>query len=161
MTKIVSSVLADIGLGAWPPFQKDRLFILSLVAGVLVWVMLWFTVIPTYTIDQGSITKIIILTVIWYPLLEEILFRGIIQKTIFDKPWGKKSLVGLSAANWFASLLFILAHAMYQPGIWAIMVLAPSLVFGFFRDRYANIYPCILLHSFYNAGFVAMNIIAQ
>lgn len=161
MVKILSSVLADIGLGAWPSFLKDRFFNLALFAGVLIWIVLWFTVIPTFTVDQNSITRVIILTVIWYPLLEEILFRGIVQKFLFNKPWGCSRFAGLSVANWLTSLLFVSAHFWYQPVIWAVLVLIPSLTYGFFRDRYASIYPSILLHSFYNAGFVGINIIAQ
>ena len=161
MVKIISSVLADIGLGVWPSFFKDRFFYLALIAGVIAWIVLWFTVIPTFTVDQGSITRILLLTVIWYPLLEEILFRGIIQKYLFNKPWGCTTFIGLSVANWLTSLLFVSAHFWYQPAMWAILVLIPSLAYGFFRDRFASIYPCILLHSFYNGGFVGINIIAQ
>ena len=161
MVKIISSVLADIGLGAWPSFLKDRFFMLALFAGVVAWMVLWFTVIPTFTFDQSLIVRIVILPVIWYPLLEEILFRGIVQKFLFNKPWGCSIFAGLSVANWLTSLLFVMAHLWYQPEMWAISVLIPSLAYGFFRDKYASIYPCILLHSFYNAGFVGINIIAQ
>ena len=161
MAKIISGVLADIGLGAFPSFLGDRFFNLALFAGVVVWMVLWFTVIPTFTFDQSLIVRIVILPVIWYPLLEEILFRGIVQKFLFNKPWGCSIFAGLSVANWLTSLLFVMAHFWYQPVIWAIFVLIPSLAYGFFRDRYASIYPSILLHSFYNAGFVAMNIIVQ
>jgi membrane protease YdiL (CAAX protease family) len=48
-----------------------------------------------------------------------------------------------------------------QPARWAILVFAPSLVYGFFRDRYNNLYPSIVLHSTYNAGFILINILAQ
>ena len=161
MVKIISSVLADIGLGTWPLFLKDRFFMLALLAGVVAWMVLWFTVIPTFTVDRDSIVRIIILTVIWYPLLEEILFRGIIQKYLFNKPWGCSNFVSLSVANWLTSLLFVAAHFWYQPAIWAILVIIPSLAYGFFRDRFTSIYPSILLHSFYNAGFVGLNIIGQ
>ena len=159
MVKIISSVLADIGFGAWPSFLKDRFYMLALYAGVIAWMLLWVTVIPTFTVDQDSIVRIIILTVIWYPLLEEILFRGIIQNYLFNKPWGSTTFVSLSAANWLTSLLFVSAHFWYQPVIWATLVIIPSLAYGFFRDRFASIYPSILLHSFYNAGFVGINII--
>jgi membrane protease YdiL (CAAX protease family) len=142
MVKIISSVLADIGLGAWPSFLKDRFFMLALFAGVVAWIMLWFTVIPTFTVDWDSIVRIIILTVIWYPLLEEILFRGIIQNYLFNKSWGSTTFASLSVAN-------------------CILLVIPSLPYGFFRDRFSSIYPSILLHSFYNAGFVGLNIIGQ
>lgn len=161
MEKIVSSVLTDIGLASFPSFMKDRLFVLALFSGVLVWSVFWFTVVPTFSVAQDSIVRIFILTVIWYPVLEEILFRGMIQKYLFNNPWGRTTFAGLSEANWSTSLLFVLAHFLYQPAMWAILLIIPSLAYGFFRDKYASIYPSILLHSFYNAGFVAINIIAQ
>jgi hypothetical protein len=159
MVKTISSVLAEIGLGAWPPFLKDRFYILALLAGVIAWMLLWFTAIPTFAVERDSIVRIIILTVIWYPLLEEILFRGIIQNYLFNKPWGCETFASLSVANWITSLLFASVHFWYQPVMWAILVIIPSLAYGFFRDRFVSIYPSILLHSFYNAGFVGMNII--
>ena len=160
MAKIVRSVLADIGLGPWPPFLNDRLFHLALFSAIIVWVVLWFTVVPTFSAGQVSTLRLLVLTVIWYPVVEEILFRGIVQKFLIDTPWGSKSVAGLSIANWLTSFLFVLAHFWYQPVGWAIVILAPSLVYGFFRDRYSSIYPCLVLHSIYNAGFVAMNVIA-
>lgn len=161
MDRIVNGVLADIGLSSCPPFLKDRLFQLALFAAVIVWTGLWFTVIPTFSADQVSVLRLVALTVLWYPLVEEILFRGIIQKFFADKSWGNKPIAGLSIANWLTSLLFVLAHFWYQPAMWAVSVFIPSLAYGFFRDRYASIYPSIVLHSFYNGGFVYINIIAQ
>ena len=161
MIKIINSVLTDIGLIAWPPFYKDRLFLAALFSGAIVWVVLWFSVVPTFTIGESSIAAIIFLTVVWHPVLEEILFRGVVQGALFNKAWGSKQFLGLSAANWLTSFLFVSAHLFFQPWMWAISVLIPSLVYGFFRDKYASIYPCIILHSFFNGGFVAINIMAQ
>ena len=161
MVKVIISVLADIGLGTWPSFLKDRFYILALLAGVIAWMLLWVTVVPAFTIDQGSIARTIVLTVIWYPLVEEILFRGIVQSYLSNKSWGCKSFANLSAANWLTSLLFVSAHFLYQPVTWAILVVIPSLAYGFFLDRFSSVYPSILLHTFYNAGFAGINILGQ
>ena len=160
MTKPETSVLADIGLDSWPSFLKDRWFGLALLAGILVWLVLWITLIPTFKVEQDSLGTLVFTTVIWYPVLEEILFRGILQGAFIKESWGRKSFAGLSTANLLASLLFVCAHFFYYPAIWAIAVLFPSLVFGFFRDRYSSIYPCIFLHVFYNSGFITLNILA-
>jgi len=45
-------------------------------------------------------------------------------------------------------------HFIYQPPLWAALVLFPSLVFGFFKDRTRGLAAPIILHSFYNAGFL-------
>lgn len=161
MTRWVNSVLADIGLADWPPFLKDRLFVIALLSGSLVWVALWFTAAPTFSVGESSLPGLIFLTVVWHPVLEEIFFRGVVQGVLRDKPWGRKTVWGLSIANVITSLLFVCAHMLFQPWMWAVSVFIPSLIFGFFRDRYASIYPCILLHAFYNAGFIGVNLLAQ
>ncbi len=45
-------------------------------------------------------------------------------------------------------------HVVRRPGMLSVGVFIPSLVFGFFRERYGNLYAPIALHIFYNAGFV-------
>jgi len=161
MESVTNRILEDIGLSIWPPFFKDRVFIAALAVGGLVWAVMWLTVVPTFTIENRSIALIIFTTVVWYPVLEEILFRGVIQGSLIKKSFGQKKVVGLTVANWIASLLFVIAHLWYQPAIWALMVIVPSLIYGFFRDRYSNTYPSIVLHAFYNGGFTAINVFAQ
>lgn len=142
------------------PF-KDPAFGLALLAGVVAWVILWFTAIPTFSLEKLSMAGVIFFAVVWYPLLEEVLFRGMIQGFLLETPWGGNRLAGLTTANLITSVLFAAAHLLYQPSGWALLVFAPSLMYGFFRDRYGSIYPSVLLHAFYNAGFAGMNILAQ
>ena len=156
-----ATVLKEIGLDRWPAFFGDRLFNASLIAAVIIWIIFWFTVIPTFTLEGESIFFIVFIGVVWSPLLEEILFRGIVQGMLSKKRWGRAKFLFFSRANWFSSVLFVLAHLWYQPVLWALMIFAPSLIYGFFRDRYANIFPCIFLHSFFNGGFILINIMAQ
>ena len=161
MKEIMSSVLSDIGLGHCPSFIKDRIFLLALFCGFVAWIVIYFTVAPTFSVGQNSIVKILVMTLVFYPVVEEILFRGIIQGFLYERPWGGTKFSGFSTANWLTSLCFVAAHFWYHADLWSISVLFPSLVFGFFRDKYTNIYPSILLHVFYNAGFVFINVIAQ
>ena len=37
---------------------------------------------------------------------------------------------------------------------YSVGVVLPGLVFGFFRDRYGNLYAPIALHIFYNSGLI-------
>lgn len=161
MGSVTNRVLEDIGLSVWPPFLKDLQFVAALVIAGPVWGVMWLTVVPTFTLDNRSIALIVFMTVIWYPVLEEILFRGAIQGGLINKAFGQKKLIGLTGANWITSLLFVAAHFWYQPVSWALMIIIPSLIYGFFRDRYSSIYPSIFLHVFYNGGFIAINILAQ
>ncbi|WP_455206650.1 JDVT-CTERM system glutamic-type intramembrane protease MrtJ [Kaarinaea lacus] len=161
MESVTNRILEDIGLRIWPPFFRDRLFIAALAIAGPVWVVMWLTVVPTFTLENRSIALIVFMTVVWYPVLEEILFRGAIQGSLVSKPFGQKKVIGLTGANWITSLVFALAHLWYQPALWAILIIFPSLLYGFFRDRHASIYPCIVLHAFYNGGFTAINLYAQ
>ena len=161
MKNITSIVLREIGLYRWPPFARDNLFWLAVVTGPFVWIILWLTVVPTFVVDEEAIGKLVLAGVIYYPVLEEILFRGIIQGWLLSQPWGRNSFLQITTANAFTSILFVIAHLWYQPVSWAIMVFVPSLIYGFFRDRFQNSYPSILLHIYYNAGFMLINIYAQ
>ena len=161
MQNIAGVVLKDIGLDRWPPFLKDRLFWLALSAGLVTFIMIWLAVAPTFSLSGRSTSEIILVAVLYYPLLEEILFRGVIQGMLSKRPWGSKNNLKITNANLLTSVLFTVAHFWYQPMLWSLLIIVPSLVFGFFRDRYDSIYPSIGLHMFYNAGFIFVNLVAQ
>ena len=161
MSNLKGSVLKEIGLDRWPPFIEDKFFWFALLAGVVTCLILLLTVAPTFSLQDRSVTGLLFMTVIYYPVLEEILFRGIIQGWFMKVDWGIKKYLHISAANWITSGLFVIAHFYYQPVLWSVLLMAPSLVFGFFRDHYRSIYPSIGLHVFYNAGFMFINIVAQ
>jgi len=83
--------------------------------------------------------------------LEEVVFRGGLQ------PWIAEHLPQaygpLSLANLFTSLVFCALHFFYHPPLWAVGVLIPSLVFGYFRERHNNLISPIMLHALYNASY--------
>jgi membrane protease YdiL (CAAX protease family) len=85
-------------------------------------------------------------------VLEEIVFRGALQDTChrYLKP---HALGPISLANVVTSLVFMALHFFYHPMPWAVSVIAPSLVFGYFKDRHRSLSAPIQLHSFYNAGY--------
>lgn len=94
--------------------------------------------------------QMFIYMVLFYPLLEEIVFRGLVQEYIYQKAFGKVNYYGLSRANITTSIFFVLAHFVYHEMLWALAIIFPSLVFGFFRDRYQSIWPGVILHVWYN-----------
>lgn len=161
MFTIDATVLKEVGLDRWPDLNGDRLFAAAMLIAVVGWNVLWFTVMPAISLEGGSIALILFISIIWSPILEETLFRGVLQGLLLKNSWGSKRFLNLSIANWFSSLLFVMAHLWYLPIMWAMMFFAPSLIYGFFRDRYQNIIPCILLHAYYNGGFILANLIAQ
>jgi membrane protease YdiL (CAAX protease family) len=90
------------------------------------------------------------------PCVEEFVFRGVCQGVLLTWSCGRPTWHGLSVANGVTAGIFTLAHLWGHPPLWALAVLMPALAFGFCRDRYGSIYPAILLHVFYNAGYFTL-----
>ena len=88
-----------------------------------------------------------------YPVVEELAFRGVIQEYIAKKTVYQNLFLHLSVANLLTSLLFVLMHFVHHEPIWALMVFFPSLLFGYFKERFKIVTPSIILHMFYNLTF--------
>lgn len=134
--------------------SQDRLFWLALAAGPVAWLILlsWLPSHPFSASESAQWWRLLLLAGL-YPLLEEWLFRGLLQPQLMTWQPLRSRLLGLSGANLLASLLFGIAHLIAHPPFWAAAVILPSLVFGAFRDRYHSVVPAIILHSFYNLGY--------
>jgi len=94
--------------------------------------------------------------VLFYPLIEELSFRGVIQGSLSQRSSLDRQVIGLSLANILTSVLFVLMHFVHHPPVWALLVFFPSLVFGYFKDRFSSMIPSIILHSFYNLLFFSL-----
>lgn len=98
--------------------------------------------------------ELLLYTCLIYPVLEEMAFRGFVQTSLLERlAVARRAWLGLSVANVLTSAMFAVAHMFNQPLLWALVVFFPSLVFGYFRDRSDSVWPAILLHCWYNAGF--------
>ena len=87
-----------------------------------------------------------------YPVLEEIVFRGVVQGMLWRTRLAALALGPLSAPNLVTSVAFAGFHILLRPAFVTVGVIVPSLIFGYFRDRYRGIVPPMLLHVFYNSG---------
>ncbi|UCC57441.1 MAG: JDVT-CTERM system CAAX-type protease [Gammaproteobacteria bacterium] len=135
------------------PWQ-DLLFWLALAAGPVCWLALYLLLQPELQPAWPLASPLAyLLPVLLYPVLEEIVFRGLIQELVHDY-LSARVFGPLSAANLITSVLFAGMHLFTQPPLWAALVFFPSLVFGFFKDRYQSLTTPILLHVFYNAGYL-------
>ncbi len=145
--------------------QHFQLALLAAPAGLLA---LYLTsMLPISTVVSAWM---IISLCLVYPVVEELLFRGIIQPYLSQhrsrrpaipsssvEPWARSTVLGISYANILTSILFAMSHMLYQPITAALLVFVPSLIFGHFRDRYQSTIPCIILHAYYNASLLAMS----
>lgn len=94
--------------------------------------------------------------ILFYPLVEEVVFRGFIQEGIEKKTVIYPAIWGISAANVITSILFVMMHLIHHPILWALLTFFPSMVFGYFKERYQSILPSILLHMFYNLSYFSL-----
>ena len=133
---------------------KDPLFLLAMAAGPACWLILCFILQPTVQWGWPLLLPWqFLLPVLVYPVAEELVFRGLIQELLHEY-LGSGRLGPVSVANLLTSCLFTGLHFVQHPPLWAALVFFPSLVFGFFKDRTGALAAPIILHAFYNAGFI-------
>jgi membrane protease YdiL (CAAX protease family) len=134
---------------------KDRQFGAAFIAAPVFWAALWFyrSPQPEWGWPLVAPAQFILLVVI-YPALEELVFRGALQGWLRSRSWGLIAWRHVTVANVLASVVFTLLHLIINPVYLSVAVIMPSLVFGYFRDRYDQLHASIILHIFYNAGFI-------
>lgn len=148
------SFSSELGIVGRPRFHRDPLFWVAAAGGMLVALGIWLW-IPTQAPPAGSpITWLVLSTVIVYPLVEELLFRGALQGWLLSLSWGAYGRAGITLANLVTTAAFTAVHFLHHPPLWASSVAVPSLVFGFFRDRAGSVYPSIALHMLYNLFYL-------
>jgi membrane protease YdiL (CAAX protease family) len=144
----------DAGLVFSPRLYRDAPFLLALLAGVAVGLGLYLFVKPhTGPMAPVSMAAGLMFVLAW-PLAEEIVFRGVLQGELQRTAWGARGWHGITMANVVTSLVFVAFHFINHPPLWAASVIAPSLVFGYLRDRHASVWPAFLVHAFYNLVYL-------
>lgn len=137
-------------------YWKNTDFWLACLAGITFWLVFGLFFAPEQTTNIDIDYKLMLVVII-FPVLEEIVFRGLIQESIqqllTNSHFNTTFFWRVSRANLITSLLFSASHLWSQSAQWALAILIPSLIFGYFKDRYHSLQPPILLHIFYNCGF--------
>jgi len=134
----------------WPEkLYSDRHFLTAILAALPVWLLWGGASVPT---PSWALFQVVVLA----PVLEELAFRGGLQGALLERPWGALSLRGISYANLVTSVIFALMHLWSHPPLWALAVVVPSLVFGHLRERLASTWPGMMVHLWYNLGYVAV-----
>jgi uncharacterized protein len=142
----------ELGLHSCSPMFAQPAFYIALAAGPAFVVALW-TLLPGALPATRSEPRVLLSLLLWQPLVEELLFRGLLQEHLSRRLPGSVLLPGLSRSNLLTSLLFATAHLLLHSPVWAAAALVPSLVYGYFKDRYGSILPALLLHVTYNACY--------
>ncbi|HMS84410.1 MAG TPA: JDVT-CTERM system glutamic-type intramembrane protease [Nitrospira sp.] len=138
----------------WPlKLYASKAFLLCAVAAPLVWAIM-ASVVPVHSMSLVHVWSLgFASAVLWYPLWEELLFRGLLQGELIERGWTHSWVFGLSGANIIVSLVFTAVHLWSHSPIWAALVFLPSLVFGYLRDRFNSTVPSIVMHMWYNGGY--------
>jgi uncharacterized protein len=135
----------------WPP---DRHIVLAMLLALPVWLALGLLFGPHLRAPAGWLAWAS--WVLVQPLLEELVFRGLLQGQALAwlQRGGRPMRLGpLTLANVLVTVAFVAMHLRAQPLAWALAVAVPSLVFGHLRERFGSAWPAVWLHAFYNAGF--------
>lgn len=131
----------------------DPHFLIAVLAAGIFWAGLYFMTVPDpdwfwpFQAPAAFLYPALI-----YPLVEEMVFRGIIQEWLHQKI-PASLFAGISSANVITSLLFTALHFINHSPLWAAAVFIPSLIFGYFKDRTGGLGAPIALHVFYNSGY--------
>jgi len=94
------------------------------------------------------------LLIVFYPLIEETVFRGWIQGYLSTRIGHRYTT--LSIPNILTTVLFCIMHLFYHSVFWAALLCVPSLVFGYFKDQTGLLAPSVVLHMLYNLFFFSL-----
>lgn len=151
--ELIAQVFREVGLAKCPAFYRDIHFHAALIIGALVlWLVRDF--VPVFKTGLTLQWPLLISILLWQPFIEELLFRGIIQGQLGRYEWAQRLVLKLTVANIATSVLFVVIHLIGNLAIWSMAVFIPSVLFGYFRDRYNSVYPSMILHCAYNAMVV-------
>lgn len=130
-------------------FLRARWFLLAL--GATLPAVVVFAVGQRHGLGAG-LPGPLYLFIIVSPVLEEIVFRGLLQGWLLRRAALARPRVGLSGANVLTSIAFAAAHLWREPWSWAALTFFPSLMFGVARERSGAVAASCVLHAAYNAA---------
>ncbi len=130
-------------------------WVIAMLGALPVWVALYLITHPTIDLSWPVRSPgLFLLLIMLYPVLEEMVFRGFIQGELMRKAVFRQAYMGITLANILTSSLFVAAHLFSHSVTMAALVFLPSMIFGYFRDRFDGwLLPAILLHGYYNLGY--------
>jgi uncharacterized protein len=150
----VWSVLAnELALDRPPAVLRDPAWWLLAAAGMLSALALWTVagLDPGGAVPPGTARWLGVIG--WQPLIEELLFRGLLQGALLRTRVGARGRGHLTVANLASSLAFVAVHFVHHPPLWAVATLVPSLALGWIRERHRSTWSAVVTHVLFNAEF--------
>ena len=87
------------------------------------------------------------------PAVEETVFRAGLQEALLNHRWLASAMPWV--ANALTASAFALAHVTWHAGQGAWLTVLPALCTGALYQRTRRLVPCIALHGFFNAVWLA------
>jgi len=84
-----------------------------------------------------------LLLVVGAPLVEELLFRGLIQGAFTRR-------LGATPAIFVTALIFCFAHVLNEGPVAPFVLFPPALILGYLRHRYGRLAPGMIAHATFN-----------
>ena len=87
-----------------------------------------------------------------YPLLEELVFRGLLMDLLSKYRWAAFRRLGVTTNNLFVSIIFSLLHLISQDLENCLLVFVPSLWLGIVKESTGSTWTCAVVHMLWNFG---------
>ena len=161
-TSFVAAAISLFGLHKGTTrWWSEGWFLTACSAAIPIWVALWGLQASSATSFHSASLLLLLSLVFWQPLLEEVSFRGLMQGALLDCRSFRSTFGPLTMANLCTSLLFALAHVPTHPVSWVMGIFLVSLLLGYARDNTGSLYPAIVLHCYFNAGYFLISGLPQ
>ena len=137
--------------------MKSRYFFLSLAGGLPVWIVVFYCayldVLQPPVIEHPLS---VLAAVVLFPVLEELVFRGLLWDLWDYVKRGKSVYLGtLAVKNCCISICFSMLHIFNFGVLGGLLVFIPSLWLGWLKARSGSTKTCCLVHVVWNSWFVA------
>ncbi|MEX5216143.1 MAG: JDVT-CTERM system glutamic-type intramembrane protease [Nitrospiraceae bacterium] len=150
------SLANTCGLNYRPGWTSDPYLVGAALAAMGYWIVLAVVGIAGSPNGAAVDLMVVLSVVLWQPVLEELFFRGVLQGLLLEATGGCLFYGSLTVANVATSLVFASAHLPAHQLLWVAGIGVVSLVLGYLRERLGSLYPSVLLHSYYNGGYLLM-----
>ena len=142
----MSNFFEFVGLNLNTKWLKDAIFYLALSASIPLKILI--VLLNLYVKTYPNLSIYFILFLLFISFSEELFFRGFLMPVFSSFIKGKFWF--FSYSNIIVSFIFSISHIFLHNIFWSALVFFPSLIYGYFREKYESILPPVVLHFVYN-----------
>ena len=135
-----------VGLTFNTEWLKDTAFYIAILISIPIKVSI--VLLNPYIKTPINLSIHFIFFLLFISFSEELFFRGFLIP-VFSSFINNRFLF-FSYSNIIVSIIFSISHIFLHNILWSALVFFPSLIYGYFREKYKSILPSIILHFLYN-----------